>query len=95
MYINRGRFGEFVKNLLESEYQRKKEEAEKDDDMKLWIMYVHNHTVSSLAGLPFNESFNEWKKRVCVPADAKQRKNSDAELTDDGIHSILTKLFPD
>ena len=31
-YINRGQFGKFVSSFLEAEYERRKEEAEKDDD---------------------------------------------------------------
>ncbi len=64
-YINRGRFGEFVSNVLEAEYERRKEQAEKDDDMKLWIMYVHT---------PVEESFYDWKKRVLKIAENKKSR---------------------
>lgn len=87
-YINRGRFGEFVSSFLEAEYERRKEEAEKDDEWKLWVMYIH-----SMA----DESFIDWKKRVLGSTDskAKRKANRDNDLTDDGINAIITDLFPE
>ena len=82
-YINRGRFGEFVSNVLEAEYERRKEQAEKDDDMKLWIMYVHT---------PVEESFYDWKKRVLKSAD-NRKPNRDHDLDDDSISKIIDDLF--
>lgn len=86
-YINRGRFGEFVSSFLEAEYERRKEEVEKDDDLKLWIMYVHTAE---------NETFTDWKNRALkVSAEKGKRKaNGDAELTDEGINAIVDELFP-
>ena len=90
MYINRGRFGEFVASVLEKDYQRRKDEAEKDDNLKLWIMY----TQLAVNGL-VEESFAAWKERVCKPETSKTKgKNSDEELTEDGIKSIIDRLFP-
>lgn len=85
-YINRGQFGKFVSSFLEAEYQTRKEEAEKDDDWKLWVMYIH-----SMA----DESFLDWKKRVLGNSDSKRKANRDNELTDDGINAIITDLFPE
>ncbi len=82
-YINRGRFGEFVSSVIEADYERRKEQAEKDDDMKLWIMYVHCHP---------EESFYEWKKRVLKSADNK-KPNRDHDLDDDSITKIIDDLF--
>lgn len=84
MYINRGRFGEFVNSVIDAENQRKAESAEKENDWKLWTMYVH-----SMA----DESFNDWKRRVLSSASAKQNKTGDETLTEDGIQAILDKLF--
>lgn len=83
MYINRGRFGEFVSSVLEAEYERRKEQAEKDDDMKLWLMYIHSAV---------EESFNEWKKRVLKSADNK-KANRDHDLDDESIKAIIDDLF--
>lgn len=87
-YINRGQFGKFVSSFLEAEYQTRKEEAEKDDDWKLWVMYIH-----SMA----DESFLDWKKRVLGNTDnnGKRKASRDSELTNDGINAILTDLFPE
>lgn len=90
-YINRGRFGEFVSSFLESEYERRKEEIEKDDDIKLWIMYVHLCMHSEMS-----ESFGEWKERVLKSSTKNgKQSNKDNDLTDEGIKAILTDLFPE
>ena len=51
-YIEQGRFGEFVSEIIEMEYKRKHEKAEKDDEERLWTMYVHSYS---------DKSFIEWK----------------------------------
>lgn len=90
MYINRGRFGEFVASVLETDYERRKEEAEKDDNLKLWIMY----TQLAVNGYT-DESFVAWKERVCKPETSKTKGiASDEELTEDGIQFIVDTLFP-
>lgn len=63
LYINRGRFGEFVSGILEMEHKRKEEKAEKEDEDKLWSLYIHS--------LP-DKSFNEWKKELIVSRPEKQ-----------------------
>ena len=86
MYINQGRFGKFVTGFLEAEYDRRKEDAEKDEEWKLWIMYVHSYS---------EKSFGEWKSEVIKNAKTDRRKaNKDYELTDDGIQDIVSGLFP-
>ena len=84
-YINQGRFGKFVTGFLEAEYERRKEEAEKDYDWKLWMMYINSMT---------DMTFGEWKDSVQKNTSSKTRKNKDDDLTDDGINAIMTKLFP-
>ena len=89
MYINQGRFGKFVTGFLEAEYDRRKAEAEKDEDMKLWIMYVQY-----LHAYP-EKSFGEWKSEVIKNAKTgTHNANKDYELTDDGIQAIVSGLFP-
>ena len=85
MYINQGRFGKFVKGFLEAEYERRKNEAEREDELKLWMMYVHSFS---------DKSFVEWKESLLKNASDKRKKTSDDELNDDGIQSIVSKLFP-
>ena len=84
-YINQGRFGDFVQGFLEAEFERRKEEAEKDNEWKLWVAYVHSYS---------NESYNEWKKRVCQPASTRGTRGKDEDLTEEGIEKIIGKLFP-
>ena len=87
MYINRGRFGKFVESILEDEYQRKKEEFERNEDWKLWVMYTQ-----LLSNGLTDESFNDWKQRVCKPT-ANKRGGGDENLTEDKMQSIVSKLF--
>lgn len=91
-YINRGQFGKFVSSFLEAEYQTRKEEAEKDVDWKLWVLY----TQCTIKGFT-TESFDDWKKAFLGSADnnGKRKTNRDNELTDDGINAIITDLFPE
>ena len=85
MYINQGRFGTFVDGFLKAEYERKKEEAEKDNESKLWLAYIHSNS---------EESYEKWKKRVCNVSADKSQSGCDEELGDDGVEAIITKLFP-
>jgi hypothetical protein len=84
-YINQGRFGKFVTGFLEAEYARRKEEAEKDFDWKLWMMYINSIT---------DKSYGEWKDDVLKDTSDRTRKTKDDDLTDDGIKTIMDKLFP-
>ena len=81
LYFEQGRFGEFVSNVIEKENQRKQEEAEKEDEQKLWMMYVHSRT---------DKSFVDWKAEVLKPAHKGGR---DANMTDEDITDIINGLF--
>lgn len=83
-YINQGRFWEFVSGFLESESERKKQEFEKDKEMKLWIAYIHSRS---------EKTFLEWKNQVLEKG--KDAKSGDENLDDEGIMSIMHNLFPD
>lgn len=83
-YINRGRFGEFVTEFLQSEYDRKKTEMDKDEEMKLWIMYCHSYS---------DDSFIDWKRKVLRIDSNGQAKATDANLTDKDIQAIYDDLF--
>ena len=88
MYVNRGRFGEFVESVIDAENQRLKDEAEKDDNWKLWTMYV-NLLANGLA----EGSFQQWREKVVKNTTGSTSKSRDEDLTDDGIKSIMGKLF--
>ncbi len=85
LYINQGRFGKFVSGFLDAEYERRKAEAEKDDNWKLWVMYCHSFS---------DKSFNEWKRDALKTASNTSKKSKDYDLTNDGIKSIYNKFFP-
>lgn len=83
IYINQGRFGEFVKGFLEEEYNRKNQEAEKERDLKLWIAYVHSFA---------EDNFENWKSRINPKGN--NGRSGDEYLDDDGIQAIIDNLFP-
>ena len=85
IYINQGRFGKFVTGFLEAEYERRKQEAEKDQDWKLWMMYINSLS---------DKNFADWKDSVLPRSDSKKHGTKDRDLTDEGIQSIITNLFP-
>lgn len=82
-YINRGQFGKFVTSFLEAENERRKEQADKEEEWKLWLIYVHSYS---------EDSFYDWKKRVLKPGN-QRKANSDYNLTDEGIASIIDQTF--
>ena len=89
VYINNGRFGDFVDGFIKEETKRKKEEIEKHEDIKLWMAYIQT---------PTNETYQMWKRRVTgqVPDGANvTAKGRDEDLDDDGIINIINSLFPE
>ncbi len=86
-YINRGRFGDFIKGFIQAENDRKKAEAERDEELKEWIAYVHSYS---------EKSFDDWKADLLVAARTKTGKKTggDYDLDDKGIQDIYAKLFP-
>lgn len=85
MYINQGRFGDFVAGFCTAEYDRKKEEAEKDKENKLWMAYVYSHS---------DLSYRDWKNKVCSTDKPAVTHGSDESLDDEGIRTIINDLFP-
>ena len=83
VYIKRRRFGEFVEECIESENRRRIEEAEKADEQKLWMMYVHCRP---------DKSFKDWKAEVLKPA-AEQKGSRDENMTDEDITKLINGLF--
>lgn len=87
-YINTGRFGDFVKGVMTESNRRKTEEAEKEEDRQLWLMYC----LMCARGV-IDKSYGDWKKEVLRPASTN-KTGSDANLNDDGIKAIMNDLFP-
>ena len=90
VYIKQGRFGEFVTNIVQMEQDRRKKEAEKEDDNKLWTAYL----LSGAKG----QTFTEWK------AGLTQKQEQEPEsyaMTDEQVEAekqhakgILKKISP-
>lgn len=55
LYINQGSFGEFVAEIINLENKHKKEELEKENEEKLWQLYLHS--------MP-DKSFDDWRSEV-------------------------------
>ena len=83
IYINQGRFGAFVEGFLSEEADRITKERERYNDMKLWMAYVHSMS---------KQSYSDWKNSV-LPAN-RAAKGNDESLDDDGIKSIIDRMFP-
>ena len=81
LYINQGRFGEFVAEILEMDAKRKQEEADKDNEQKMWEMYLH-----SMA----DKSFNDWKKDVLSNSSSNQKPVS-LSMNDDQVEDAKQK----
>lgn len=85
MYICRGRFGEWVTSFLDAERQRMQDEAEKEEEHKLWTMYIHSMS---------DKSFIEWKKQIFKSANNNNKSNRDEDLNENSIKTIIDDLFP-
>jgi hypothetical protein len=83
-YINQGRFGTFVEGFLQAEYDKRKAESERDQEMMLWIAYVHSYS---------KDTFSDWRKKVCK-ADSTTTGGSDEDMTEQDMEKIISKLFP-
>lgn len=83
-YIKQRRFGKFVQSFMEAEYERKKQDAEREQEMMLWIAYVHSYS---------DKSFSEWKETVMKPESTTRRRGSDASMTEKDVKSIMDGLF--
>lgn len=88
MYIESGQFDELVKNILTAEYERRKEEAEKENDRKLWDLYLRSDTTLS---------YNDWHAEVMKKAKTQTGSTTgkrDEDMTEKDIDNLLHKLFP-
>ena len=90
-YINQGRFGTFVHDFITMEYERRKQEAEKEHEWRLWTMYIHSWS---------DEPYDEWKARVCktdstTDGGTTQGVTRDKEMTEQDARAIYASLFPD
>lgn len=87
IYLEQGRFGEFVSEIIEMDYKRKQEEAEKEDDNRLWIAYVLSMS---------DKSFTEWKKGLTQKKEpvSYSMTNAQVEAVKQQAKGILNKISP-
>lgn len=89
IYINQGRFGEFVSGFIDAEAERKKAEAKKDEDNKLWLAYLMSRS---------EKTFEQWKNDVVINSSENRNQKhggGDEYLDDEQIDSIFNELFPE
>ena len=87
LYIDQGRFGEFVTEIITQENKRRKERAEKEDEERLWSAYIHSYS---------DKSFIEWKSELLRPVHQTKGGTGkrDEDMTKADIDNILNRLFP-
>ena len=83
-YINRGRFGTFVEGFLKTEYERRKKEAEKYNDLLYWMAYIRSYS---------DKSFDEWKKQVSGGKGTTAKASGDTDLDEAAANKIIDSLF--
>lgn len=75
IYIEQGRFDEFVSNIVRLENQKRQEDADKASDDRLWIAYVHS--------MP-EMSFSKWKEELLQNGEKEPETLS---MTDEQVES--------
>jgi len=71
IYIENGQFGQLVKDIIESNNKRKQEESEKENDHKMWELYLHSMS---------DKSFNDWKKEIQTQSQPVTHAMSNAQV---------------
>lgn len=86
-YIDQGRFGEFVSGILEMDKKRKEEAAQKDENDKLWLAYIHSMT---------NKSFHDWKEELQQEQEPVTHSMTDeqVDVVKQQAKEILKKISP-
>ena len=83
-YIEQGRFGEWVTEIIKAENNRRKEQAEKADDEMLWAAYIHSYS---------EKSYVDWKSEVLKPASPASTGKKDDDMTKSEIDALMNRLF--
>lgn len=81
LYIENGRFGEFVENIISIDNKRKIEEAEAENEKKFWDMYIHSFS---------DKSFNDWKAEVIKNSNNKKQPES-LSMSSDQVDDVIEK----
>lgn len=83
-YIEQGRFGEWVTEIIKAENKRRKEQSEKADDEMLWSAYIHSFS---------DKSYVDWKAEVLKPASSESTGKKDDDMTKADIDALMNLLF--
>ena len=86
-YIKQGRFGEFVANILEMDHKRKQEAAKKENDDRLWSIYIRSDS---------SKSFKVWKEELAQRKEPEVYSMTDKQVADvkQQAMGILKKISP-
>ena len=79
LYINQGRFVEFVEGIIDLENKRKKEEQEKENDDKLWQAYIRSMS---------DKSFIDWKKEL---KESSNKQPETLSMTNERVADVKEK----
>ena len=79
LYINQGRFGEFVEGIISLENKRKKEQQEKEDDDKLWQAYIRSMS---------EKSFIEWKQELKQGNEQSNKQPETLSMTNERVADV-------
>lgn len=83
LYIDNGRFGEFVSEFIRLETKRKNEDAQKEENNKLWSAYIHSYS---------EKTFNEWKDDVTSQIPVKSKHTRETILKNEKIQRLMNRL---
>ena len=81
IYINQGRFGEFVDFIINIEVKKRIEQAEKENEDKLFQMYIHSYS---------DKTFEEWKDNA-VTGNGNAPTSNSLSMTDQEIDDEINK----
>lgn len=79
LYIDQGRFGEFVEGIIGLENKRRKEADEKEIDDKLWQAYIHCMS---------DKSFIEWKRELKQGNTQSNKQPETLSMTDERVADV-------
>ena len=87
LYIEQGRFGEFVTEILEMDRKRKQETDKKEEEDRLWTAYIHSMS---------DKSFNEWKKELFTQKQPEDYSMTNEQVADvkEQSRGILKRISP-
>lgn len=87
LYIEQGRFGEFVSKILQLEAENQQKIADREDDNKLWLAYLMSMS---------DMSFADWKKDLYQKKEPVSQGMTDQQVEEAKaqVHEILQKVSP-